>query len=157
MIDHNQLREYVIKPALTYHELWSPDAEELLIFTCAVESLGGTYLHQIEGPALGAYQMEPKTYLDIWKNYLFFRPQRKRAVLDQLETVLIPDKEKIITDLAFASVMCRFHYLRVSEPLPSWNDKDAIWEYYKEYYNTHLGKASKIESINKYLRFINPT
>ena len=70
MFLHNQLRELIITPALSKLQLYSKDAEELLIFTCAVESDGGTYLKQIKGPALGIYQMEPRTYNDIWQNYM---------------------------------------------------------------------------------------
>lgn len=61
MINTNQLREYVIIPALSKLNAYSKDAEELLIFTCAVETNGGEYLKQIQGPALGIYQCEPTT------------------------------------------------------------------------------------------------
>ena len=32
--------------------------------------------------------------------------------------------------------------------------KNRIWEYYKKYYNTHLGKAEKEESIKHYRKFV---
>ena len=69
MIDNKQLRECIIKPTLDSLQMYSQAAEELLVFTCACESLGGTYLKQVKGPALGIYQMEPATYQDIWENY----------------------------------------------------------------------------------------
>ena len=50
--------------------------------------------------------------------------------------------------------MARLHYRRRSEPLPQHTDIEAIWEYYKKYYNTHLGKAEKEESIKHYRKFV---
>ena len=62
MIDNKQLRELIIGPSLDALQMYSKEAEEILVFTCASESLGGTYLKQVKGPALGIYQMEPATY-----------------------------------------------------------------------------------------------
>ena len=70
MLNIKQLREFIIKPALYDLVMYSPEAEELLVFTCAVESKGCSYIKQIEGPALGIYQMEPATYNDLWQNYI---------------------------------------------------------------------------------------
>ena len=70
MLNYIQLKELIIIPTL--HDLvsFSDDAVQLLLFTCAVESDGGTYLKQLKGPALGIYQMEPETHNDIWQNYI---------------------------------------------------------------------------------------
>lgn len=65
MLDCSQFRALIIEPVLSKLQLYSKDAEELLVFTCAAESLGGTLLHQIQGPAVGIFQMEPNTYTDI--------------------------------------------------------------------------------------------
>ena len=65
MLNIAQFRDLIVKSTLNDLLLYSEDAEELLVFTCAVESLGGTYLQQVKGPALGIYQMEPVTYNDI--------------------------------------------------------------------------------------------
>ena len=67
MIDHKQFRELIIRPSLMPLDLYSEDAEELLIGICAHESKGGTYLMQKDGgPAAGFFQMEPETYTDLW-------------------------------------------------------------------------------------------
>lgn len=73
-----------------------------------------------------------------------------------LHTSLIPDESELITNLMLAATMARIHYMRNKEPLPKANDVDAIWEYYKKYYNTQLGKAKKNESIRKYLTHAKP-
>ena len=37
MIDNKQLRELIIKPALSKLQMYSTNAEEILVFTCASE------------------------------------------------------------------------------------------------------------------------
>ena len=154
MINCNQLRELIIKPALYDLMLESPEAEELLIFTCAVESLGGTYLKQEGGPAVGIYQMEPETHNDIWVNFIV----NNRFLLIKLATNFaahgVPDEQRLIYDLRYATALCRIHYMRNSAPLPSHTDVDAIWDYYKTHYNTSMGAATKDSAIIKYHTFI---
>lgn len=154
MIDNKQLRECIIKPTLDSLQMYSQAAEELLVFTCACESLGGTYLKQIKGPALGIYQMEPATYQDIWENYIKHSSSLIQLLALNFSAPSIPTPERMVFDLKFATAMARLHYRRRSEPLPQHNDIEAIWEYYKKYYNTHLGKAEKEESIKHYRKFV---
>jgi hypothetical protein len=154
MISQNQLREYIIKPALSLVNLYSTDAEELLVFTCATESIGGFYLHQVKGPALGIYQMEPNTYTDIWQNYIVNNPKLLQMIALNFDAPKIPMPDRMIYDLRFATLMSRLHYRRVKEPLPSAEDVDAMWAYYKKYYNTELGAAKKASSIKNYQNFL---
>lgn len=153
MINNAQLREYVIKPALQSINSYSEDAEELLVFTCATESLGGSLLHQINGPALGIFQMEPGTYHDIWRNYIFHRNALLTMMTTNLNAPSIPPEKELITNLKLAAAMARIHYLRVKEPLPKKDNAEAIWNYYKKYYNTELGKATREDSLEKYKRY----
>ena len=154
MIDNKQLRERIIKPALDGLQMYSIEAEEILVFTCACESLGGTYLKQIKGPALGIYQMEPTTYTDIWQNYIKNQGGLVNLLTLNFSCHNMPLPERMIYDLKFATVMARLHYRRRKEPLPKATDIDAIWEYYKKYYNTPLGKAEKEASIKHYQKFL---
>lgn len=154
MLDCSQFRSLIIEPILSKLQIYSKDAEELLVFTCAAESLGGTLLHQIKGPALGIYQMEPNTYTDIWVNFIRARNQLATLMALHMGCNRIPEVERMIYDLHFATAMARIHYLRHNGKLPKHDDVDAIWEYYKKYYNTVKGKATKEESIKKYQQFI---
>lgn len=154
MLNASQLRNLIIKPALLDLLRYSEEAEELLIFTCATESNGGTYIHQVKGPALGIYQMEPATYNDIWVNYINYKNDLKLQLLHKFDAPRIPEEDRMVYDLRYATAMARIFYMRVKEELPKANDVDAIWNYYKKYYNTVLGKAEKEESIAKYKKFI---
>lgn len=154
MFDSKQFKEHILMPSLSMIKYYSEDAEELLMFTCAAESNGGQYLKQIKGPACGVFQMEPATHDDIWRNYIQHRAALTYPLGYNLGINQIPLPERMIYDLTYATIMARIHYLRVKEALPDRNDVEAIWAYYKKYYNTPLGKATKVKTIDKYYKFV---
>lgn len=154
MLDCSQFRSLIIEPVLSKLKVYSKGAEELLVFTCAAESLGGTFLAQVKGPALGIYQMEPNTYTDIWANYIRARNQLATLMALHFGCNKVPDLDRMIYDLHFATAMARIHYLRVTGNIPDPANVEAIWDYYKEHYNTELGKAKKEDAIKKYQSFI---
>jgi len=154
MFDCNQFRSLIIEPVLSKLQIYSKEAEELLVFTCAAESNGGTFFHQVNGSALGIYQMQPNTYTDIWTNYIRARNKMATLMALHLGCNRIPEQDRMIYDLHFATAMARIHYLRTPGKLPRHEDVDGLWSYYKEHYNTEKGKAQKDESIKKYNEFI---
>jgi hypothetical protein len=155
MLDSGQLRTLIIKPALEDLVMYSDQAAELLIFTCANESNGGTFIKQVSGPALGIYQMEPKTYNDIWQNYIMKNSSILLRFIHGFNINQMPSEDRLIYDLRFATAMARVHYERVNAPLPALYDIDGLWNYYKTHYNTVLGKADYHEALNKYQVFRN--
>lgn len=154
MIHPEHLREDVIRPVLESMGAWSTDAEELLLLTAAQESHLGKYLHQINGPALGIYQMEPATYEDIWSNYLKYKDGLAEEI-SKWHLVRTDSKgyEQMKGNMYYATAMARAHYLRRKEPLPDHNDVEAMAAYYKQYWNTPLGAATVEEAITNYKRF----
>jgi hypothetical protein len=153
MLDANQFRELIIKPTLRELVLYSDAAVELMMFTCAVESNGGTYIKQTNGPALGIYQMEPDTYNDLWQNFIKYKHNISLLLISNFEIYSMPSEDRLIYDLRFATAMTRLHYFRVPHALPAVEDVDGIWQYYKDHYNSSLGKAEKNSSIKKYHDF----
>lgn len=154
MLNLNQFRDMIVRSTLNDLLLDSDNAQELLIFTCAVESEGGTYIHQINGPALGIYQMEPATHNDIWQNYIHNHTALFMKMLSNFGITNMPSEERMIYDLRYATAMAAIHYYRVKEILPNAKDENAIWEYYKKYYNTSKGAAEKESAMNKYHVFL---
>jgi len=152
MFKPDQLREMIIKPALQDLSMYSEGAVDLMMFTCAVESDGGTYFHQLNGPALGIYQMEPETYNDIWQNYIKHNSRILMIMLSNFDCHGMPSEDRMVYDLRFATAMCRLHYSRHAEIIP--NNTEQIWEYYKKYYNTEKGAAVKTEALGKYYKFL---
>lgn len=148
MINKQQLRNDIIKPVLKSMDPVIPYSEaavELLMMTAAHESRLGTYIRQINGPALGIYQMEPKTFADILNNFVQYRPK----ILDELAafTDIIDSTEpaQLIGDLWFATAMARVHYYRVPNALPDVKDLSGLALYAKKHYNTISGKATTLD------------
>lgn len=140
---------HVIALALEPIGLFSTAAEQLLLGTTAIESQCGHYLQQIGGPALGVYQIEPKTHLDIWDNYLIYNNHLAGQINALMPTPLsTPDDVLLMTDLRYATIMARLVYYRQAEPLPDSSDIVAQAQYWKTYYNTTLGKGTVADYIS---------
>ena len=163
MYDPDQLRLLIVRPTLLVLGLHSAEAEELMLGTCAHESKGGTYLKQIGGIALGAWQMEPATHNDIWKCYLpnqtfivnkliDYCKLRDSLGRDALTGLSRPDPDMMIHHLRYACAMARIHYHRKPEPIPK--DLDAQAVFWKLYYNTPKGKGTPEQYISDYNLFI---
>jgi len=147
------LREVVIQPALKKLNLWSESAENLLLGTAAQESQMGRYLRQINGPALGIFQMEPSDHNDIWSNYLMYRGELMSVIL-KLTVPNMMRTEQLCWNLRYAAAMCRIHYLRVPEPLPHADDTAGLGCYWKNHYNTHEGKGTVEEWVKNYTAMV---
>jgi len=152
-INFNQFKEEVV-----YHTLWllTPDIPysehvvDLLMLTCAAESDGGTYIRQIQGPALGVYQIEPNTATDIHAHWLENRKELKhKAVL--LGMNHIPITQQITGNLYLATAFARFHYRRSPDPIGTTiEDHAKMW---KKVYNTEQGKGTVQHAIESYERW----
>lgn len=156
-IDADQLRHHVVRPTLKRLGLWSKSAENLLMGTAAQESLLGQYLHQLGGgPAKGIFQMEPATHDDIWANYLRYKPDLAREIR-RIAGVLDgknPPADLMVGNLYYAAAMARVHYLRRPEVLPAADNPVDLGEYWKEHYNTYLGRGTVQEFVHNYRRLV---
>ena len=150
MIEKEQLRK-LVNEVLLKMELHSDEAVELILGTIAQESTGGRYIRQITGPALGICQMEPTTFKDIVNNYIKYKLDLGRAVMFASGVTALKS-EMLEYNLAFSIAMCRIHYLRVPEGLPS--DLEGYARYWKQYYNTVHGKGTVEEFIANYKKCV---
>ena len=151
-----QLLEYIIRPTLKKLGHWSESAEQLLLATAAHESHCGEYVRQSNGGcALGIFQMEPATHKDIWNNYLVYKDELRGQVRELIVSKRIwkPEDTELIWNLAYATAMCRVHYLRVSEPLPKPGDIEGMAEYWGKYYQTQNDPAKKRQFVANWNRF----
>lgn len=147
-----QLRDLIVRPVLEDLKLWSQAAENLVLGTAAKESLMGRYLKQHPtGPALSIYQMEPATHDDIVKNFLKYRPHYL-AMLTKYTMKI--ESRVLVYNLAYATAMCRLHYLREKTPLPAADDIPGLAHYWNEYYNRNPDKGTDEEFIKTYRRFV---
>jgi hypothetical protein len=151
MMDANALRAQ-IQTALKPTGLYSTQAEELLMATCAQESLLGTYRHQVNGPALGIFQMEPGDHDDIWANFLRYKVSLAicgKQILGSY-TGGDPPASLLETNDAYAIFMARAHYARCPRALPLATDLNGLWMYYKVNYNSVRGAATQDQFYRHY-------
>lgn len=158
MINAEQLRLEVIRPTLEYLDSvipYSIAAENLLMGTCAQESQMGTYIKQLgNGPALGIFQMEPATESDICANYLNFRDDMAREVNLLIPKFVEGDLRDLVGNLYYATAMARVHYYRVPEAMPLSDDVEGLAHYWKNHFNTKLGKGTVTEFVHNYNRYV---
>lgn len=121
---------------------------------CAQESKMCSYLQQytenpskIDGVALGVYQCEPITYYDVWDNIINRRKTLRNLIFCCMQLTEVPDVKRIVYDLRLATIMCRCHFLRFSEPLPDAGDIRGQAEYWLKYYN-----CSGVDLVDQYIR-----
>ncbi len=163
-LNANQLREFVVRPALHAIGFHTLAAENLVMGTAAQES-HLKFVRQLNGgPAVGLFQMEPTTYHDIWQNFLRSRPELAETILAAIDygdltavrapgvSAPYPEPSRMVWDLRYAAIMCRVHYLRVREVLPNALDVWGLADYWKKYYNTVLGGGTAEEFVDNFGR-----
>jgi hypothetical protein len=138
----------MIQSTLTPLGLYSADAEELLCATCAQESLLGVYRQQVNGPALGIFQMEPEDFNDIWTNYLAYKPALAGQIRALCQGLMVASD--LVNNDGLAIAMARVHYERAPGALPDAGDLAGMWGYYKQYYNTPGGSAKQADFYRNY-------
>jgi hypothetical protein len=148
MLAATLLLSMVIRPALSKINLWSPSAEELVLGTAIVES-DLTYLRQHnDGPALGLWQVEPSTQNDLYTNFLQYRPELGSALMELRAPNLSKD-ENLATNLMYGAAVCRLCYYRKAEALPEAGDIEGQAAFWKQHYNTPLGKGTVTKYVYK--------
>lgn len=144
----------LIQETLTPINLYSKDAEELLVATCAQESLMGRFRTQSpHGPARGIMMEEGGDFQDLFVNYLDGHSALYTQVASLFETQP-PDVNELVNNDRAAVAIARVHYLRSPGALPAANDLEAIWLYYKKFYNTEGGAATQQEFNTHYHEFV---
>lgn len=121
--------------------LQSPRAIEWLVAVCAHESHMGKYRKQMNGPAIGIYQQEPKTIVDVQRHVLSL--QKYELLRKHIQSTPGTIQDNDVKSTLFA----RAQMLRFSEPFPSVGDRQGQAELWKLRWNTGDGKGT----IEKFL------
>jgi len=154
-----QLKRHIIEPTLKKMGMYSESAVNLLLGTCAQESLMGQYVRQLGGgPAIGIYQMEPITADDIMYRYLPLHKDIEDKFLQAAMPYALAPKHHVINamifDVRLATALCRLKYWMDPEPLPEADDIEGLAKTYKRVYNTPLGAATTDEFVAHYRRYV---
>ena len=152
--DKEQFRD-LIERTLENMDMYSRSAVNLLLGTAAQESHFGTYLRQLGGgPALGVFQMEPDTEVDIWNNYLRYR-LKLACTIQVCTSVGCSSIIALEGNLPYQIVMARIHYKRINEPLPDADDIDGLAQYWNQHYNRNPLAGTEEEFIRNYKKYVN--
>lgn len=149
-----QLHDYIIKPTLEHMDSLggnynTKEARFLLLGTAAIESNCGEFIKQINGPALGIWQMEPRTYDAIWQNCDAVKKSDFSSLITNLRYLRYIKYyyDQLMLSPMYSCAMARLKYAMDTQALPKLtSDKDFIntvfYKYYKRVYNTELGKST---------------
>jgi hypothetical protein len=143
----------VIKPALEAIGLYSKAAEQLLLGTAIQESRIKYRIQFGNGPARSYFQMEPNTHNDIWANFLKYKPDLAKKVTALMTSPTADKINELEFNDKYAAAMARVHYLRVSAPMPEYNDIPEMAKYWKKYYNTFKGKGTRKEYMHNWKKY----
>ena len=142
-MNKQQLTDLVIIPTLKeIPHGYSPEAVMAILMIIAHESVGGEYLAQTNGPALGVIQMEPATHTETWRwGDSIIRNAKKLGIIpdDDEGFTVFPDAERLIYDLRYNVFMARQKLFMAPGALPSNIKNMAI--YLKKHWNGD-GKAT---------------
>ena len=148
----SQFLEYVVEPTLKRTGLYSPEAVKLLMMTAAHESQF-KFVEQVGGgEARGFFQMEEPT-LDDLVDKLSVRHADKVQKLYDAKTASLSLWDSMYANFDLQVIAARLHYWRFPQPLPEIDDIEGMWRYYKQYYNTPLGKATKTRFLEDWARY----
>ena len=144
-----QLHDHIIKPTLEYMggNYNTPEARLLLLATAAIESDCGYYIKQVNGPALGIWQMEADTHDDTLTNCDAIRDSGFSNKIYDLTPILPIKTHPLIGSSMYACAMARLKYSMDRQALPKITgdrkiDEVEFYKYYKRVYNTNLGAST---------------
>jgi len=142
----------LITETLKFIGCYSPDAVNLLLGTMAQESAYGKYRRQLgNGPALGVFQMEPRTHNDIVNNFLRYHKDLGAKILQWSRLNQFNSLELERND-RYSICMARMQYWRFPDKMP--RDVQGYAELWKKRYNTPLGAGTVNEFLHNYNRYV---
>lgn len=124
----------IIDPTLIKLNLYSKSASNLLLGTAMQESCIG----RLSG---NVFQIKLTTAEDINTNYLAYRPKLNDAILQLYDHDHSLDWN-LNNNIYYQTALARIVYLRRSNQLPDAENSEALAQYWKEHYNTYLGRGT---------------
>jgi hypothetical protein len=129
-IDREQFERVVVRPTL--ERLGLPNVEKAtacLMAIAAWESRGGRYLVQVQGPALGIYQIEPQTERLIYERLIQSpSPHISIKVRGTVKAFMSGERGEMAWNHAYATAMARCLLYFDPAPLPHVDDVASIYE-----------------------------
>jgi hypothetical protein len=147
----NDLREFIIRPALEQLNDWSQTAENLLLGTAAQESQLGFRMRSTTDTGLGLYRISARTHVQVWDEFLVTDPElasRLRGLASQQQFLKSPHDE-LISNLSYASGMAWMIYKRCHLKLPESNNINELAKCWFNYYSSRDESSAQITNNNE--------
>ena len=149
-VDPLQFAEDIVMPSLRLLEAQAgipvtPLYTNLVMGTLAQESMLGTYVSQVNGPALGPEEIEGQS-LD---TLLASLTAQERSALANLTIAAQPADVNAVGNFYYAVAVVRLFY-RHKPGDPASNTVSGLFAYYKQWYNTPAGAATLAEWIDNW-------
>ena len=159
MVDKKQMRSIINDVLQKLGEKYADSKALDLVYNTGLVESKYVYLKQMQGPAVGFFQIEPWVGVSTCNDYLKFRESLMKQVAEvcllDWKYFLEPNEDEwryiLTTNIAAQIVFCRLHYRRVPKPLPRTLEEQA--SQWKIYYNTAKGKGTPehfMEIVSKY-------
>ena len=151
----DELRHWVVRPALKELGDWNQATENLLLGTAAMESGLGFHLQQTR-KGYGVFQISAKRHNKLWDSYIGLEPELAsyvRGCASQRAFLRHPHSE-LATNLNYATLIAWMVYRRHQPKMPKYHDDiEALAKLWARYYRK--GKSSQtsifIENYDKYV------
>ena len=133
----------IVEYALYRIDSYSYDAVALVVRTGMAESGYRALKGYGEGnPAIGFWQIEPATMNDMITNYIQYRSHYKKNLISLGMNFENDTTLSVMSNMAVQAALCRLHYRRDKDPIPSWDDLEGQASYWKRVYNTVEGRGT---------------
>jgi len=164
-MDSEQLKTCIIEPTLQYLEydnklykgrILNRSAVKLLLLTAAIESDMGHFIEQTvmcasNNGGMGIYQIEELTLSWVLKRsykYPLSKALELKFKIPTSEFINYP--RNIIGNLFYQTAIARLIYwYKTADTLPDVDDNEGMWLYYKKWWNSSEGKATKEQFFRK--------
>ena len=138
----NEIKE-IVEYALYKVDSYSDDALALVVRTGMAESGYRALKGYGEGnPAIGFWQIDPATMNVMMKNNIHYRSNYKKNLISLGMNFEKDTTMSVMSNMAVQAALCRLHYRRDKDPLPSWDDLEGQASYWKRVYNTVEGRGT---------------
>ncbi len=146
-MNKKQLQNLVVDPELKRLGLYTKSWSKFILMIIAHESMQGTFIKQVKGPALGLSQMEPFTHHSL---VTYLRERRPEIVHYMHQNFGGFSQDRLVFDLRYMVAMTRLFFVRFPERLPDESLEDMA-EYAKRRWNTELGAAEPRDYLEAFL------
>jgi hypothetical protein len=142
MLKLSEMRELVVRPAIRHIGLWSKEAEELVMATAMMES---RFVHL----STGLWNITKERYWVVYVEMLEGNNYLMTKTMDyQLPN--IDPIDQLPGNHFLGAIICRLYYRMNDDPLP--RSVKGMADYWKEHYETFLGKKKSKEFMHQALR-----